>query len=121
MQFQELELYNKDLLAKPAMLLVNKLDSEGGREKYRDLKPSLINLEKTFVNLPEEMRPQIPIKFDEIMGISAKTEPHDVEKVKDCLRHLLDYYAEKEQESTENPNMYNQMSNLVAEKGPKLI
>lgn len=41
---QELELYNKDLLNKPAMLLVNKMDSEGAQQKYREIKSYFSNL-----------------------------------------------------------------------------
>lgn len=118
---QELELYNKDLLKKPAMLLVNKMDAEGAPEKYRNLKPSLFELEKSFNALPEDMRPEVPIKFDEIMRISAKNAPEDVERVKERLRHLLDCYAEQEQEDNDSADMYNKMSGLVAERGPKLI
>lgn len=103
------------------MLLVNKMDSEGAAEKYRNLKPGLFELEKTFNALPEDMRPELPIKFDEIMRISAKNAPEDVERVKERLRHLLDCYAEQELENDDNAEMYNKMSDLVAERGPKLI
>lgn len=102
------------------MLLVNKMDSEGASEKYRDLKPRLVNLEKTYDNLSDEIRPEIPIKFDEIMGISAKTEPKDIEKVKERLRNLLDYYAQQES-AIDNSNMYTKISDSLTERGPKLI
>lgn len=114
-------MYNKDLLKKPAMLLVNKMDSEGAAEKYRDLKPNLVDLEKTFNSLADDIRPEMPIKFDEILRISAKTEPGDVEIVKERLRRLLDCYAEQEQENVDNSDIYNKMSDLVRERGPKLI
>lgn len=96
------------------------MDTEGAVEKYRYLKPKLSNLEKTYDDLPKDIRPQIPIKFDEIMRISAKNKPEDVEEVKKCLRHLLDFYAEK-QEDVDNSDLYNEFSKQVAEKGPILI
>lgn len=40
---QELELYNEDLLKKPSILLINKMDTEGAKEKYIEVKKHLKN------------------------------------------------------------------------------
>lgn len=40
---KELELYGKDILSKPALLLVNKMDTENAEAKWQDLKPQLEN------------------------------------------------------------------------------
>lgn len=39
-----MELYNKDLLEKPSMLLINKMDTENAQEKYVEIKDSLQNI-----------------------------------------------------------------------------
>jgi Obg family GTPase CgtA len=41
---KELELYNKDLLEKPSMLLINKMDTENAQQKYVEIKDSLQNI-----------------------------------------------------------------------------
>jgi serine/threonine-protein kinase OSR1/STK39 len=35
---RELELYGKDILSKPTLLVVNKMDTEGAQEKWEKLK-----------------------------------------------------------------------------------
>jgi GTPase involved in cell partitioning and DNA repair len=36
---KELELYGRNILSKPAVLLINKMDTEGAEEKWRKLEP----------------------------------------------------------------------------------
>lgn len=69
------------------------------------------------------MRPQVPIKFDDILAMSAKNEPESVEIVKKRIRDLLDCYAElnEKPENAVNASMYTKMTDLVAERGPKVI
>lgn len=40
---KELELYGKDILSKPTLLVVNKMDTEGAQEKWKKLKDLLGN------------------------------------------------------------------------------
>lgn len=40
---RELELYGKDILSKPVLLIVNKMDTEGAEEKWEALKPLIEN------------------------------------------------------------------------------
>lgn len=42
---KELELYKEELLDKPAMLVINKMDTEGAKEKYLEIKNQLENLD----------------------------------------------------------------------------
>lgn len=69
----------------------------------------------------ENLRPNIPIKFDEIMAISAKNRGTDIENLKLRLRHLLDFYAEVSESEDVSTTIYDKMSRSVAEKGPKVI
>lgn len=38
---RELELYGKDILSKPALLIVNKMDTPGAQNMWKELKPLL--------------------------------------------------------------------------------
>lgn len=68
------------------------------------------------------MRPEQPIKFDEVMAISAKNKGEDIEILKERLRLLLDCYAEQAKESNdENADLYSKLTASVAERGPKVI
>ena len=40
---KELELYGKDVVSKPALLVVNKMDTDGAEEKWKDLESLLHN------------------------------------------------------------------------------
>lgn len=42
---RELELYGKDILSKPALLIVNKMDTEHAEDKWQKLKVALNNYE----------------------------------------------------------------------------
>lgn len=42
---QELELYNQELVNKPAMLVVNKMDLPGAEAKFNEILPTLKDLE----------------------------------------------------------------------------
>lgn len=42
---KELELYGKDILSKPTLLVVNKMDTEGAEQKWKDLKTQLDNFQ----------------------------------------------------------------------------
>ena len=46
---QELELYRPDLLEKPSLLLVNKMDKPNAKELFRQLENDLPNLEGSYI------------------------------------------------------------------------
>ncbi|KAI7815086.1 GTP-binding protein, partial [Rhyzopertha dominica] len=118
---KELELYNEELLGKPAMLLINKIDTEGAVEKYKEIKDCLHNLSGVLSNFTEEIRPTLPLKFDEVMAISAKHRGNDIELLKEKLRKLLDSYAELNgEDKVDMDNLYNNLRESVREKGPNL-
>lgn len=67
------------------------------------------------------MRPEVALKFDDIMAISAKNRSTDIETLKNRLRDILDYYAETEDTQNDNAELYSKMRGAVAERGPKLV
>ena len=48
--FQELELYKDELLNKPAMLVVSKMDLRGAQHKYDEIKDQLKHLKGMLLN-----------------------------------------------------------------------
>lgn len=80
--FQELELYNEDLLAKPAVLVVNKMDTEDAEEKLLALKEALSGDEE-YSKLGEDVKPAQRIEFREIVSSqlgSTSSDPWSTRK-----------------------------------------
>uniref|UniRef100_A0A0K0DAG6 OBG-type G domain-containing protein n=1 Tax=Angiostrongylus cantonensis TaxID=6313 RepID=A0A0K0DAG6_ANGCA len=82
---RELEIYDKKLVQKPAILLFNKIDIVEDKQMTERL------VEKMRANnwcshVSEEIRPQNPLNFDYILPISARLG--DVEEVKKALIRL---------------------------------
>ncbi|XP_023947689.2 GTP-binding protein 10 homolog [Bicyclus anynana] len=90
---KELELYDEELLDKPAILAVNKLDLPQANEKFLEVKEALKNMNKVIQNLPVEIKPNKIIQFEDIIGISA-LKGESIEELKHLLRKHLDEYAE---------------------------
>ena len=88
---RELELYNSDLLEKPCLCLVNKMDLDNSKQALDNLESELLNnYEEAVLKLDEELRPEKRIVFDEIIPISAKRSQKTVNYVKDRLRYWID-------------------------------
>ncbi|KAH8009317.1 hypothetical protein HPB51_014453 [Rhipicephalus microplus] len=95
---QELELYKEDLLSKPAILAVNKMDTEGAKEKYEEL---LEQLEKQDTSsLDEDIRPSVFMSFDEIIPIIARDAKNTLQ-VKQKIRTFIDLYVEQQRRAEE--------------------
>lgn len=94
---RELELYNSDLVAKPAVCLVNKMDSEGADEKLSILLSQLKDRqsEDNLKDLPEDSRPEKLVQFEDIIPMSAKFSQKSVHTVKERLRTIIDDLDEK--------------------------
>nr|CAD7403056.1 unnamed protein product [Timema cristinae] len=119
---KELELYKEDLLEKPAVLVINKMDLEGADEKLRAIQSHLKDLAGASLQFSELLRPKHPLQFDSVMAISALSDPEGVSRVKLRLRELLDFYAEQslalaEQES----RLLEQVTASITEAGPRLV
>ena len=89
---RELELYKEELLTKPAVLVITKMDSKGSEEQFETFKSeyeeAVKNLQTS--DLPSESLPGQLCQFDEIIPISAKFSPKTVEYLKHRLRHWMD-------------------------------
>lgn len=94
---KELELYKEDLIDKPAILAVNKMDVENSEKNFSLLMEKLENITENLKNFSDEIRPQRIIQFDDVIPIAAK-KANNIEKLKNRIRTLLDFYAEKESE-----------------------
>ncbi|KAF2348092.1 GTP1/OBG domain [Trinorchestia longiramus] len=97
---KELELYDPLLMYKPAMLLVNKMDTEGASKIYEKLVHDMSNIKDILPTLPEEMRPKELLQLKEVVAISAKKNEKSVEYVKDQVRELLDIHTDSICENT---------------------
>lgn len=112
------------------------MDSENAQEKYNEIKDNIVNFRgKTHIikwhfllysfldfikNYSDvDMKPKIPIKFCDIMPISAKESSSDILKVKQRLRNLLDVMADLENENEDNT--YPDIKNALKEKTPVLV
>ncbi|XP_030763064.1 GTP-binding protein 10 homolog [Sitophilus oryzae] len=119
---KELELYNEELLDKPSMLLINKMDSEGAEHLFNNIKGQLKELNNFISQYEENMRPSRLLTFSHIIPISAKEDRSDIELVKNKLRTLLDVVSENEQlENNESYDLYGEVTKPLKERGPKLI
>ncbi|CAG9783462.1 unnamed protein product [Diatraea saccharalis] len=118
---KELELYNPDLLEKPAILAVNKMDLEGTQETYNKLVDSYEKIDEIIHDMPEEIRPNKIISFTDIISISALKDKESIQKLKTTLRRRLDEYAEENNPHIIEPKQLLKKSRVVLrEKGPKV-
>ncbi|KAA0203108.1 hypothetical protein HAZT_HAZT005883 [Hyalella azteca] len=92
---KELELYDPLLVYKPAMVLINKMDTKNATAIYDRLVHDLQNIKDVLPTLPEEMRPKQLLQVQEIAGVSAKKNEKSVAYVKDRIRVLLDLYTDE--------------------------
>ncbi|NXP73416.1 GTPBA protein, partial [Ramphastos sulfuratus] len=94
---KELELYKEELLSKPALLAVNKMDLPGARENLRELVQQLQEPHNFLHLLEEEMIPARTLEFKDIIPISTYTG-EGIEELKDCIRRSIDEEADRENE-----------------------
>lgn len=119
---KELEMYNADLIKKPAAIIINKMDTDGAAEKLLEVKDKLKNMERNLNDLPEEYIPETLLHFDEVLAISAKSGVKDeIDFVKDKLRFLLDLYASNEEEDESVKNLAQNLKDKLKEKRPVLV
>ncbi|XP_073437999.1 GTP-binding protein 10 isoform X2 [Dendrobates tinctorius] len=95
----ELELYKEELLDKPALLAVNKMDLPEADDKFQELLKQLENPEDYLHTLPEELVPDCQINFKEIVPISVATN-QGISDLTRCIRRSLDEQAELEIQQT---------------------
>lgn len=94
---KEIELYKPDLLNRPAMIIINKMDTNNAENIFKEIKPMLEDLPSYVSNCPEEMQPEQVVRFDDIMPTSLKTRNKDeINAIKDRIRAVLDKYEERQ-------------------------
>ncbi|XP_060937289.1 GTP-binding protein 10 [Limanda limanda] len=86
---KELELYKEELVSKPALLVVNKMDLPDAEDKLQELKEQLQNPEEFSDLLPDDMRPKNYISFRHVVPVSATTG-FGIDDLKRCIRESLD-------------------------------
>ncbi|XP_077382315.1 GTP-binding protein 10 isoform X1 [Festucalex cinctus] len=94
---KELELYKEELVSKPALLVVNKMDLPDADHKLQELTEQLLNPEKFCHTLPDDMTPKDHMTFRHVVPISATTG-FGVDRLKGFIRESLE---EEASEATE--------------------
>ncbi|EEC05638.1 GTP-binding protein 10 isoform X1 [Ixodes scapularis] len=94
---KELELYKEALLEKPAILAVNKMDTDDAKEKYEELLESLGK--ENVSSLDEEIRPSKIIQFDDIIPIVAR-DAKNTPQIQQKIRSFMDMHVERQREAT---------------------
>lgn len=118
---KELELYNAELLEKPAILAINKMDTEDAQKIFDDVKSKLADIENNLDSIPEEIRPERIIKFNDIVGISALLKGNDIKQLKDLLRKRLDQFAEENDPDIISGNdLLRKTRAMITERGPRI-
>ncbi|OXB84715.1 UNVERIFIED_CONTAM: hypothetical protein H355_001192 [Colinus virginianus] len=97
LSFKELELYNEELLTKPALLAINKMDLPCAKDNLNELMKQLQNSEDFLHLLEEEVIPKNTIDFRDIIPISTYTG-EGIDELKASVRRSLDEEAEQENE-----------------------
>ncbi|XP_014403151.1 PREDICTED: GTP-binding protein 10 isoform X1 [Myotis brandtii] len=115
---KELELYDEEVRAKPALLAVNKMDLPGAQNKFHELMNQLQN-PKDFLHLfQSKMIPERTMEFEHIIPISAITG-EGIDELKNCIRKSLDEHADRENDAYHKKQLLNlQISNTVSHSEP---
>ncbi|XP_061119623.1 GTP-binding protein 10 isoform X1 [Conger conger] len=97
---KELELYREELLSKPALLVVNKMDLPETEMLLQELLDQLEN-QDDYKSLPEDLIPKSTLHFSHVVPVSAATGL-GIEELKARIRESLDAQvaSQTEQETT---------------------
>ncbi|NXD18924.1 GTPBA protein, partial [Spelaeornis formosus] len=91
---KELELYKEELVAKPALLAINKMDLPCAKDNLDELMTQLESPRDFLHLLEEEMIPANTLEFRNVIPISTYTG-EGIEELKTCLRKSIDEQAEQ--------------------------
>ncbi|XP_031776569.1 GTP-binding protein 10 homolog isoform X2 [Apis florea] len=93
---KEIELYKPDLLDKPAMIIINKMDTKRADEIYNEIKPKLNNLSKFLSEFDKSIQPTKTLQFDDVLTTSLiLKDANEIQKIKIKIRQIIDEYEEK--------------------------
>ena len=108
---QELKLYKSELLSKPAVLAITKMDSSGSEQLLQTFQKEFEELQSN-----EELMKDLCL-FDEVIPISAKFSNKSVQLLKHRLRYWMDEYHARRTESNisklEHSIKLNKVENFV--------
>ncbi|KZC08710.1 Actin, muscle [Dufourea novaeangliae] len=105
---KEIELYKPDLLERPSMLIVNKMDTKCANKIYDEIKPKLSNLSEAVSEFDESMQPENLLQFDDIVPTSLISKhTNEIQDIKEKIRDIIDKYEDeklhlKDTDSTED-------------------
>lgn len=92
---KEIELYNPDLLDRPTMIIVNKMDTNGANEIYNEIKLKLNNLSEFLSEFDKSIQPKRVLQFDDIITTSLILQNADeIREIKTKIRCIIDKYEE---------------------------
>lgn len=92
---KEIELYKPDLLNKPAMIIINKMDTENANEIYEDIKPKLCNLSEASLEFDNSILPTNFLQFDDIFSTALiLKDKNKIEHIKERIRCVIDKHEE---------------------------
>lgn len=93
---KEIELYNPDLLDRPTMIIVNKMDTNGASEIYSEIEQKLSNLSEFLSEFDESIQPKKVLQFDDIVTTSLVLKnTNEIEEIKRKIRYIIDKYEEE--------------------------
>ncbi|KAK5922310.1 hypothetical protein CgunFtcFv8_019584 [Champsocephalus gunnari] len=99
---KELELFKEELVSKPALLVVNKMDLPDAEDKFAELKEQLQNPAEFSHLLADDMIPKNYMTFRHVVPVSALTGS-GIDYLKSCMRESLD-----EDDAMENKDVHQQ-------------
>ncbi|XP_076277571.1 GTP-binding protein 10 homolog [Lasioglossum baleicum] len=92
---KEIELYKPDLLKRPAMLLINKMDTKDANKIFDEIKSKLNNLSEIASEFDESIRSENFLQFDDILPTSLISKnKNETQEIKEKLRNIIDKYEE---------------------------
>lgn len=95
---KEIELYKPDLLNMPALMLINKMDTDNAANIYKEIEPMLHNLNKYMATCPEEIQSEKLIAFEDILPVSLiLKDSEERQRIRERIRSILDKYEERRQ------------------------
>jgi len=95
---KELELYKDDLLDKPAICVISKMDTNNAPKAFETLKQNLNNIEALMQDehvISPEFVPERLIRFSDVIPVSAKYSPKSIDHLKCRIRDIIDYYEQE--------------------------
>ena len=90
---KELELYKPDLLTKPAMLALTKMDLPGAEERRKEVEEGwkeVLASGPGVSGLPEDLLPTTLCQINQTVAISAKFSKQSVQSARQAMRHWVD-------------------------------